>query len=1071
MEKEFSKFGIDSIISVELVNKLNDIFNILLRPTIIFDYTSIRELSSYIFDKFNHEVNKKFCKNDIHINDYNDNEFHSGEKEESLKNQRNESGELSINLVENQNEKTNIKNSQFTIKGSKEQELIQDIAIVGMSGKFPGAENIDQFWNNLSQGKSSITEVPRERWNIEAFYDSDPKNLLKTYCRLGGFIQNIDRFDSLFFNITGMEAEASDPQQRLFLEESWKALEDAGYTKEKMFNSKCGVFVGGGNGDYLSIIDQDGKGRVPQSLWGNTGSMISARVSYFLNLKGPSIVIDTTCSSSLVAVHMACQNIKNSEIDMALAGGVFINNTPNFHIMTSNAQMLSPSGRCNAFDNNADGFIPGEGVGVIVLKRLKPALKDNNNIYGIIKGSSINHDGKTNGITAPSSLAQAEVELDVYRKFNINPESITYVEAHGTGTKLGDPIEVDALTKAFTEFTDKKQFCAIGSVKTNIGHAVAAAGIVSIIKILLSLKFKKLPPSLNYESPNQHINFKDSPFFVNDKLTNWKAEKSESLRAAVSSFGVSGTNAHIVIEEAPKQRQRESIVDQPYYLIPLSAKTENSLSRKIMDLYHFIKREGKNVLLSDIAYTLQAGRSHFPIRIVLIVKDCNELEVKLGEVNNNDSIQNYFKSYSELTKDESQPASIELSQQLIEELKSNYYKHEKYKNILSALADLYLKNCNLDWPKLNQAKSYQLISLPTYPFEKERYWASGLGRKANSVSIINMESEKKHPLVHRNLSTFDEQKYSITLTGNEFFLTDHIYDNQKILPAAVYIEMVAAAATFADKAKIQIIKNIVWIKPIIVSGKDHKEVQICFSKKDGVVEFQVITKQQNENIIHTQGIIIYENDLTNQEKPIKIDLNIIKSRCNKLMKSEECYEAFDKMKFNYRVCFQTIKELYFNKTEALSLIKLPEELSADFNKYILHPSLIDGAFQTLLGLTNIKKTVTRGGFLPFSLNEIKILNPLSETLYVYLTHSDNNPADESKFQKYDITIMDKDGSILVIIKEFSVKKLQENINNKLFDEVPGYMEQPEDMKILNTFTKVVQNELTIDKATQIISTI
>jgi polyketide synthase PksN len=315
-------------------------------------------------------------------------------------------------------------------------------------------------------------------------------------------------------------------------------------------------------------------------MWGNFNSVIPARIAYYLNLQGPAVAIDTACSSSLVAIHMACQSLRSGETDMALAGGVSIQVTPAFHVSAVSASMLSPHGRCHTFDDRADGFVPGEGVGVVVLKRLSEALADGDHVLGVIRGSGINQDGATNGITAPSALSQERLETEVYEKFGIDPAQIQMVEAHGTGTRLGDPIEYRALTQSFRKFTDRQQYCAIGSIKTNLGHTIGAAGVAGVLKILLALKHKQIPPSLHFEKGNTNIAFEGSPFFVNTALRAWEVEAGEARAAAVSSFGISGTNAHLVIAEAQAVERRER-VRRPGWLIALSAQTAEQLRQQV----------------------------------------------------------------------------------------------------------------------------------------------------------------------------------------------------------------------------------------------------------------------------------------------------------------------------------------------------------------------------------------------------------------------------------------------------------------------------------------------------------
>jgi acyl transferase domain-containing protein/acyl carrier protein len=430
LDKSFRELGIDSMSGIGLIAQLNNAFDIILSITVLYDYPNVDALAGHINNKYNPQLE-------------------------------------SIKIPGTKNKSFCGVQGQFFQKeplaaGGEKQPDSRDIAVIGISGRFPGARDIMEFWELLSQGKSGITEVPIHRWDIRDYYDPDPEAPNKTYCKWGGFLEDIDRFDPLFFNISGKEAVYMDPQQRLFLEESWKALEDAGYAHQNLSAVKCGVVVGAGESLYQVKMRELGLPVEASMFTGNHPAVLASRLSYFLNLKGPTLVVDTACSSSLAAVHTACQGIIAGDMDMALAGGVFINTTPDFYLLSSKTKMLSPVGKCKTFDNAADGFVPGEAVGVVVLKTLSEAERDGDHIYGVIKASSLNQDGRTNGIMAPSALAQTQLEIETYRKAGIDPALITYIEAHGTGTKLGDPIEIKALTDAFREFTDKKQFCAVG---------------------------------------------------------------------------------------------------------------------------------------------------------------------------------------------------------------------------------------------------------------------------------------------------------------------------------------------------------------------------------------------------------------------------------------------------------------------------------------------------------------------------------------------------------------------------------------------------------------------------------
>ncbi|WP_238652000.1 type I polyketide synthase [Paenibacillus piscarius] len=433
----------------------------------------------------------------------------------------------------------------------------EGIAIVGLSGRFPGAASAGALWRNLRDGISSTGEVPCSRFDLHALYDEDRTADQKTYCTVAGLLDQVDEFDPLFFNISPKEAEIMDPQQRIFLEEAWKALEDAGYSDQAVQDTRCGVFVGCAPSDYTKHLEANGLGNTAEAFTGTSSSILAARISYVLNLKGPSISIDTACSSSLVAVHQACVSLWNGECEMALAGGIRLMITPDSIVQSSQMEILSAQGVCRPFDQDADGTLLSEGAGVVVLKPLSRALESRDHIYGVIRGSGVNQDGRTNGITAPSVNSQIQLEQRVYEKFRIDPSEINYVEAHGTGTPLGDPIEVKALTEAFRAFTQDSGYCALGSVKANIGHCTMAAGVAGIFKILLSLNHRQIPPLIHYKRLNEKIRLDGSPFYINTELTDWPENKRGSRMAAISGFGFSGTNCHIVIEEYRSSRRVE----------------------------------------------------------------------------------------------------------------------------------------------------------------------------------------------------------------------------------------------------------------------------------------------------------------------------------------------------------------------------------------------------------------------------------------------------------------------------------------------------------------------------------
>lgn len=602
----------------------------------------------------------------------------------------------------------NLKDGIEMIKRYKEELLPytvedNDIAVIGISGRFPGAKNIDEFWSNLKNKKNCVTEVPKERWDIDQYYDNGSTEGKKTYCRWGGFISDADKFDPMFFNITPAEAELMDPQQRVFLEEAWNALEDAGYSDNVLSGMKCGVFAGATQGDYGTNPQIIPNSYEPWYLLGTNMSFLAARIAYFLNLNGPCMTIDTACSSSLVAIHLACQSIILGESDIALAGGICILTTPHIHISTSKGEMLTKTGACYAFDHRADGFVPSEGAGVVVLKSLKKAIEDKDNIYGVIKGSAVNQDGKTNGITAPSANSQMRLEKELYEKCNIDPNMITYLEAHGTGTSLGDPIEISAIKRAFECFTDKKNYCAVSTVKSNIGHSLTASGVIALIKVLLCMKYKTMIPVANFEEANPRIDFNNSPFYVLKELEEWKRPQSGYRMAAISSFGLSGTNCHMVVQEPPVRKC--TVSKRKNYLIVFSAKTEHALAKKLDDMLSWLMKN-KNVDLCDVAYTLQVKRSHFNKRISVIASDINDLISKLERL----KAQNWQSENNKLNEKYS-----------VSDVKERLaYNDDDFS--LGLLRDFYCNGYEIDWKEWVFLNNGNVISMPTYSFERERYW-------------------------------------------------------------------------------------------------------------------------------------------------------------------------------------------------------------------------------------------------------------------------------------------------------------------------------------------------------------
>src|ERR1051325_1938644 len=493
-----------------------------------------------------------------------------------------------------------------------ERQRTEPIAIVGIGLRFPGqCFDPESFWELLSNGRNAVSEMPRSRWDVDAYYDPNPDAPGKMYTKWGSFLEGIEQFDAPFFGIAPREAVNMDPQQRLLLEVSWEALEHAGIAPDKLFNTNTGVFMGLCTNDYGHLIMSGDEAAIDAYMGtGNSLSIAAGRLSYLLGLEGPSLAVDTACSSSLVTIHLACQSLRNSECRIALAGGVSLILLPEPTLTFCRAHMLAADGKCKTFDASADGFGRGEGCGVVVLKRLSDALEDGDNILALIR----------------EALAKAGLE----------PAQISYVETHGTGTPLGDPIEVEALGTVLGQGRSAATPLLLGSVKTNLGHLEAAAGIAGLIKTVLMLRHREIPPHLHFKDPNPHIAWQELPVQIATELTSWSSA-GQPLRAGVSSFGFSGTNAHVIVEEAPAATV-DAGVERGVEVLALSAKTEGALQEMSDRLAQYMKTH-EAVGLSDVCYSANIGRSHFGERVAFVSRTREQLLDQLAEVAKGESAE------------------------------------------------------------------------------------------------------------------------------------------------------------------------------------------------------------------------------------------------------------------------------------------------------------------------------------------------------------------------------------------------------------------------------------------------
>jgi acyl transferase domain-containing protein/enoyl-CoA hydratase/carnithine racemase/acyl carrier protein/NAD(P)-dependent dehydrogenase (short-subunit alcohol dehydrogenase family)/SAM-dependent methyltransferase/ribosomal protein S18 acetylase RimI-like enzyme len=1043
----FSDYGIDSILGVSFINQINTALSISLNTAVIFEHSSVNRLSRHVVGAYQVQIAAGVEKQP-------DAPVASNGEADTLPHEERavrKTGILPRNRFFFGNEQPEKRSSGRVEKNRS------DIAVVGMSGMFPKAADIDEFWRNLIQGVDGVDELPGHYLDQRNYF-SAKKQPGKTRCKWGGVLDDRDCFDPLFFNISPKEAASMNPHQRLVLQESWKAIENAGYNPRELSGSQTGIYIGAEPTGYIG-----------ESFTGYSDAIIASRLSYILNLNGPSFVVNTGCSSSAVALHLACESLRNKETDLALAGGVNACLEQDVLIRLDEIEMLSPSGRCFTFDQAADGTIMSEGIGIVVLKRLEDAIEAGDRIYGLISGSGINQDGASNGITAPNGAAQEKLIVDIYKKFNIDPEKISYVEAHGTGTKLGDPVETNALVRAFRNFTGKKDFCAVGSAKSYIGHTAAAAGVIGLIRVLLSMQNNRIPKLLHFKAINPLIEFNGSPFYINTDVVEWKPLKGAPRMAAINSFGHSGTNAHLVVKEyiqAVDSRPRSATKDP--VIVPLSAKTPEQLQQKAADLLRFIRaQEPHTINLTDMAFTLQVGREAMEERLGFIVRSVLELEEKLqAYVKGERTIENTWVGQARRNKDIHSLFSADVD---LQEIIDKWIAKSK----LSSLVDLWVKGLDLDWHKLYTAVKPNRIHLPSYPFAKERYWVNTSGGRKLAIATGNV-STVIHPMLHRNISDFTQQGYTTIFSGEEFFLRDHQVNGHKVLPAVAYLEMVRIAVSQASVVRegsfILELHNTAWLKPIVV--EEHRQVSISLFENDqegknaGKIDFEIYcpgpgVEDGDDETIHCQGQAIFRR----QDVPVMLDVEQLRGQMmHGKIEPDTIYTAFGKMGLDYGPAHRGVTTVYMGNNQLLAHIGLPMVVDAGQGDFTLHPSLMDCALQACIGLMVDLNNLPSQSLLPFALDSVSIISPCTREMFVWARYAQGSkPGDD--LVKIDLDLCDQDGNICVQMRGFSSRTLKDKIGPVAggASNDPSY----DDSFYDNVIEKVLNNEISVEEAAEL----
>ncbi len=970
-------YGIDSVMVVGITRRLERDFGELSK-TIFFEYQTLYEVAEYFVENYKDRLNELFQFDEKTTIQEPDAETYTEYKTENT--------EVKTTI-------TQITDEEGT-SGYKKSD--DDIAIIGVSGKYPMADDLDEFWRNLMEGKDCITEIPKERWDASKYYDQERGKEGKTTSKWGGFINDVDKFDPLFFNLSPKEAEFMDPQERLFLETAWHSFEDAGYTRERLSKKQVGVFAGVMYGEYqLYGAEETAKGHT--LALSSSYAAVANRVSYLLDLQGPSITLDTMCSSSLTTIHLACESLKRGECNLAVAGGVNVSIHPNKYLILGQCNFAASDGRCRSFGKDGDGYVPGEGVGAVILKRFSDAKRDNDRIYAVIKGSAINHGGKTNGYTVPNPNAQAGVINEALRVAKVNPRTISYLEAHGTGTSLGDPIEITGLKKAYGQYTKDKNYCFIGSVKSNIGHLESAAGIAAVTKVLLQMKYKKLVPSIHSDVLNPNINFLSTPFMVEHKYEDWKrpvvVENGKKVeyprRAGISAFGAGGSNAHLIMEEYENPQQPVQQANE--FLIPVSARNEKQLKVYVKSLVEYLDRH-EDITINDVAYTMQTGREGMSRRVVFLSQSIMQLKDKMMKfINGNVNIDGVFYGRADEIEDEIQE----------EKIRTAWNNHE-----LQTVASLWIEGTKLDFESLYKEKRH-IVTLPGYPFARERYWVPE-GKET--------EKPEKHisEFIDFNESTLELQCYSKTIYGNEYYTADHIVNGEKVVPGAVFVEMIQEAGMLALRNfQVLRLENIVFEHMLKITEEPVKIYIRLIPQRNKIVCQIAKSSSLEDTFCYCRADIIYGYE----EEAVEKEITAIDMAKETDFSADEYYEEMKKAGFLYKGPFQVIKDVELKEEKAYVLLDGDEKGEGELT---FLPALLDGAFQSVSFLLKDRMEKEQALYVPYMAGEITSYAPLEKNC-ICIASEDAGKSDD--VISFHIKIYNQSHEKIVEINHYAVKKV------------------------------------------------
>lgn len=825
---------------------------------------------------------------------------------------------ISLKAMKNkvdQRDNVNLSSEKEDISRSLNKEE-HDIAVIGIACRFAEADDVNEYWSMLVHGADGICSLPesrrqytREVLKRQSKYDNQPKFFD------GGYLKHAETFDNEIFHISNLDASLMSMEQRNFLEVAWQAVEDSGYGGDRTKGKDVGVFIGnstdfgGGYRDFVAALNPE---MTKTAVTGNVNSIVASRISYIFDWNGPAMSLDTACSSALTAIHYACNSLRTGDCSMAIAGACKI---INFALEEDKSRFMldiaSKDERTRAFDAEADGTGLGEGAGVIVLKPLHKARQDGDHIYAVIKGEAINQDGQSANLTAPNPVAQTNLLVRAWKDAQVKPETISYIEAHGTGTNLGDPIEITGITNAFRKFTEKKQFCAIGSVKSNIGHLDHAAGMASVIKAILCLYHKKLVPSIHYHNPNKNINFDNTPTYVNTRYCDWEV-KDSPRRCGVSAFGLMGTNCHVILEEAPKVEQNETDLDEQH-ILTLSAMDKQRLLEYVWSYqkHMFIHPD---VDISSLCYTANVGRTQYTSRLAIVFTTADDLRKKLEYISiyGLDNLQSediYFNDFHIVSEQQKLKLSGDISaseRKILTEKSNQLIKDGVHtREQISELAKCFCAGAVLDWDLYykNSEHKHSIISLPTYPYAKKVFWV-----EIKNTSNEHSEDEKQQKLVLLGDKEFSDKEKEISqILGNVLNLDEvNVYDSFIDLGGNSIVSVKAALEMKKRGYEIDVnmLLSDMTIREIAGTFEENKSE----SSKTLIVEEVTANAQNQIEGIEPFREFIYKGCFYSALFPIikKWNRNILQVVANELM----TYEFNEKGNImSLTVNYQTIQEL------------------------------------------------------------------------------------------------------------------------------------------------------------------